>query len=446
MTVSAGSDQERSSGFILPGMFLDAMKHLNFWMLAFVIYVMGHALNGYVNEGSALTFLMRAGIIPRQPYAVAISTALLYCCLLLVLSFETESGTEFVLKLVLETVTVLCIALNTGFCYTGMFLMVFADLVRNIQNTGTRIIAIMVIGACYFFTESQLFPIWFPTVSLEDCLLYYRYDNSRILRGMLNIGQLLNTFLFIFYMISMVRVQMSENERIRELNEQLKEANIRLEEYSAKSALMAQTQERNRLAREIHDTIGHSLTGIVTGIEACLVIFDTDRGLVKEQLRAIAEVARRGMEDVRRSVRELKPDSLEKMPLDLAIEKMVDEMERSTGIHFRYDCSVSLRDTFGEDEVEVIYRTVQEGITNSIRHGRPKNIWISVSRDDNMLCISIKDDGEGCKELSKGFGLSHMEDRLRMLEGTLFCDGSDGFLLRAMIPIRWGTEVRTSDD
>ena len=239
---------------------------------------------------------------------------------------------------------------------------------------------------------------------------------------------------------------MSENERIRELNDQLKEANIRLADYSAKSALMAQTQERNRLAREIHDTIGHSLTGIVTGIEACLVIFDTDRELVKSQLRAIAEVARRGMENVRRSVRELKPDSLEKMPLDLAIEKMIDGMERSTGISFRYSCAVPLRDAFGEDEKEVIYRTVQEGITNSIRHGKATEILVGINREDNMLCISIKDNGKGCSDLNKGFGLTHMEDRLSMLEGTLYCDGNDGFLLRAMIPIRWGTEVKPGDD
>ena len=74
---------------------------------------------------------------------------------------------------------------------------------------------------------------------------------------------------------------MNENERIMMLNESLKEANIKLEEYSKSSALMAQTAERNRLAREIHDTIGHSLTGIVTGLDACLMMFDKDRDLVK---------------------------------------------------------------------------------------------------------------------------------------------------------------------
>ncbi|MCR5054536.1 MAG: sensor histidine kinase [Lachnospiraceae bacterium] len=259
-------------------------------------------------------------------------------------------------------------------------------------------------------------------------------------------GQLLNTFLFISYMIALVRIQRSENARIRVLNEQLKDANIKLEEYSKESALMAQTQERNRLAREIHDTIGHSLTGIVTGIEACIVLFDKDSELVKKQLNAIAEVARRGMEDVRRSVRALKPDGLEKLPLDLAIENMIDEMGRSTGINLTYDCSVTLRNVFGEDEEEAVFRTVQEGITNSIRHGKPENIHISVSRKDSRLKITVKDDGVGCMEPKKGFGLTHMEERINMLGGSVYYDGTDGFLLEAEIPIRWGTEVNKADD
>ena len=89
---------------------------------------------------------------------------------------------------------------------------------------------------------------------------------------------------------------------------------------------------------------------------------------------------------------------------------------------------------------------MQEGITNSVRHGRPQDIWVDINRKENKLCISIKDNGTGCKELKKGFGLSHMEDKLGMLEGALYCDGTDGFLLEAVIPIRWGTEVKAADD
>ncbi len=101
--MNAGSDPKESNSSILPGIYLDAMKHLNFWMLAFVVYVMGHALSGFVNQGSALSFLMKAEYIPGQPYAVAISTGILYCCLLLVLSLEPEPGVWYVIRLIQDT-------------------------------------------------------------------------------------------------------------------------------------------------------------------------------------------------------------------------------------------------------------------------------------------------------------------------------------------------------
>lgn len=72
-----------------------------------------------------------------------------------------------------------------------------------------------------------------------------------------------------------------------------KGANVRLEEYARESVKMTETRERNRLAREIHDTLGHALTGIITGIEACTALMDVAPEATKIQLSAIAEVARR---------------------------------------------------------------------------------------------------------------------------------------------------------
>ena len=430
----------------LPDLLVNLMMHLNFWMLLFIVFIMYHALWGYVHEGSALSFLMNSRHIPARPFESILSSGLLYACLLLLLTTETDPGIHFLLKLIAETIIVIVLSGIMSFCYMGMFLMIIANLIRRPIGRWNRNITFVLVGVCYFLLESQILSIWIPVTDFSDYLNYYGSDYAKIFQGIINVGRLFNVFLFMCYMFLIVRIQMRENERILSLNEQLRDANAKLEEYSEKSALMAQTSERNRLAREIHDTIGHSLTGIVTGIEACIMLFDTNRELVKEQLMAISEVAHRGMEDVRRSVRALKPDGLESMPLDLAIEQMIDEMRRSTGIRFHYNCVVDLRDAFGEDEAEALYRTVQEGITNSVRHGKPQDIWIMINKIDDVINIIIRDNGCGCPDLNKGFGLSHMEERLQMLDGKLYCDGNNGFLLRAEIPIRWGTEVNWNHD
>ncbi|WP_049945264.1 sensor histidine kinase [Butyrivibrio sp. AC2005] len=446
MKKTDGNNEKIKKDYRLPDMLINLMMHLNFWMLLFILFIMYHALWGYVQEGSALSFLMNSRYIPERPFESILSAGLLYACLILLLTTETDPGIHFLLKLLAETIIVIVLSRIMSFCYMGMFLMIIANLIRRPIDRWNRNIIFVLVGLCYFLLESQILSVWIPVTSLSDYLNYYRSDYSKIFQGIINVGRLMNVFLFMCYMFFMVRIQMSENERILSLNEQLRDANAKLEEYSEKSALMAQTSERNRLAREIHDTIGHSLTGIVTGIEACIMLFDTNRDLVKEQLIAISEVAHRGMEDVRRSVRALKPDGLESMPLDLAIEQMIDEMRRSTGIRFHYNCSVKLRNTFGEDEGEALYRTVQEGITNSVRHGKPEDIWILINKIEDKINIIIRDNGSGCPDLTKGFGLSHMEERLEMLDGKLFCDGKNGFLLHAEIPIRWGTEVSWSDD
>lgn len=249
-------------------------------------------------------------------------------------------------------------------------------------------------------------------------------------------------------MILLVRIHMNEKERIMHLNNQLNSANdelkyvnMQLSEYAKESEKMAKTKERNRLAREIHDTLGHSLTGIITGIEACTTLMDVAPEAAKEQLKAIAEVARQGITDVRRSVKALRPDALEKSDLSNALVTLISEMRSATSAEIEYSFETSLN-CFNEDEEDIIYRIVQECITNSIRHGKAGKIYIYISREFNLLKILIKDNGTGCAEINKGFGLHHMEERLDMLHGSLNYNGNDGFIVEAKIPIRWGTEEK----
>ena len=436
-------NKERSDNIKTPvtgqSILMESMMHLNFWILAFVLFIVSRSTSGMIHERSALSFLTQTEAIPAMPVNTIILISILYLCLILLLSITDEKGTNLVFKLCLETITVIWISELTGFSYTGMFLMVFADLMRNQMSRRDRTIAIIALGVFYLVLDSSVLNFWLRRISIDDYLIYYSADYAGLIKGVLKIGSLLNTFLFILFMLYQIRKHMNENERIMMLNESLKEANIKLEEYSKSSALMAQTAERNRLAREIHDTIGHALTGIVTGLDACLMMFDKDRDLVKTQLGAIAEVARNGMTDVRQSVKALRPDALEKLPLDEAIEKLIDEMGRSTGVNIDYHCHDKLSDAFDETEEETIYRTIQESITNAISHGNASNINIEIKRsEDNMLTIEIKDNGSGSIDFEKGFGLTHMEERLNMLGGSLYIDGSDGFTVRAQMPIRWG--------
>ena len=261
----------------------------------------------------------------------------------------------------------------------------------------------------------------------------------------------MNTLVFIIYAIVLILTEVKEKERILGLNErlntaiqELKTANQKLEEYAKESEKAAETRERNRLAREIHDTLGHSLTGIITGIDACVMLVDIAPEATKEQLKAIANVARQGVKDVRRSVKALRPDALETLDLKHALIRMMEETKHSTGVEICYEITSRLKH-FDKDEEDIIYRIVQESITNAIRHGKADRVEVRISRSFNMLNIHIRDNGIGCVNIQKGFGLHHMEERLGMLHGSLAYHGDDGFTVDAEIPIRWGTEEDSND-
>jgi len=145
------------------------------------------------------------------------------------------------------------------------------------------------------------------------------------------------------------------------------------------------------------------------------------------------------MTDVRRSVNELRPDALEHIDLLSAIHKMISQMSATSKVEITLDNSAG-RLTLGEDEEEVIYRIIQESITNSIRHGKEDKVRIWMTREYNIVTITIKDNGVGAPNIEPGFGLAHMKERLDMLGGKIHVDGSDGFCLMAEIPIRWGKE------
>ena len=95
-----------------------------------------------------------------------------------------------------------------------------------------------------------------------------------------------------------------------------------------------------------------------------------------------------------------------------------------------------------QDEEEVVYRVVQESITNAIRHGKATEIRVSISRMEEELHILITDNGIGCSNVIPGFGLHHMNERLEMLGGRLDYTGESGFTVHAVIPVRRGTGSR----
>jgi signal transduction histidine kinase len=246
-------------------------------------------------------------------------------------------------------------------------------------------------------------------------------------------------FLFFAYGVSyLARRQIEEKVRaetaILELQRSQRElelANLRLMDGSKQREQLAVTEERNRLAREIHDTLAHTLTTVIVGLEAGKKLLDIDMERAREELLKSQRLAREGLDEIRRSVRALLPRTLDEQGFIAALRGLASELGKAGA-----EVKVMV-----EEGVEVprrlelpLYRVAQESITNSTRHGCATAIIIKLYRHDSALRLEISDNGSGCSSFSEGYGIKGMRTRMAAVGGRVeFINQSPGFLVRAEV-------------
>ncbi len=330
--------------------------------------------------------------------------------------------------------------------YNGLLLLAAVDLIDVLRGRW-RYLFIGGMTFLYMLTSLDIVQSSLGLSSVTEYLEYYNPAVRHILQSVISFLSTLNLILFIAYAILLIGQRTEENAAVRELNYELERANAKLSElngqlksYASESERMAETRERNRLAREIHDTIGHALTGITAGADACIQMLDISPELARRQMELIASTAREGMNEVRRSVKALRPDALERFQITEALNKLCEDMQSSSRAEINLYIEPKVM-KLSPDEEDAVYRIVQESITNAIRHGHATKIDIAVVATSRQLTIIAQDNGSGCGYIKPGFGLRHMRERLNLLGGTLHVNGENGFQIQAKIPLRWGDEI-----
>ena len=420
---------------------------LNFSILAFYSLICASTTFRICEALGAHDFLNSVRQIPRYPWRMPVESLSLYALLCAVSIFKTVRPIErFSLRVcicVMEIALCAGIFVSVNFYYSGVALLVLADLVHYIRSNKMRLGFIVILSLMFAFGRYEIVERFTDGIAFDAYLSYY----SPMIRSWFTSAQslmvCLNILLFVLYMILLFTGQKQENERIRKLNEQLNQANDQLRDYAVNMERMTQMRERNRLAREIHDTLGHTLTGIIMAADAGLALFEVAPEEAKKRIQIVAQSARDGLTDVRRSIKELRPDALEQSTLAQALEAMVENFRLTTSARIDYfQEAAELK--LDPDEENTLYRVVQEGMTNAVRHGHADRIEIRITRTGDAVTVSIRDNGTGCPAPEEGFGLRHMRERLQMLGGTLAYgnldkkaeDGYTGFFITVCLTVR----------
>lgn len=214
----------------------------------------------------------------------------------------------------------------------------------------------------------------------------------------------------------------------------LKEKQLKLQyelEYKEKLAI---ANERNRISRELHDTLGHTLTLLITLIKSSRINIKKDPEVTEKKLVQAADIASEGLKQIRTTISGWLPEKLNSVQITSELSKLI-EFAKDAGINI--DFSV-----YGKERInapgysEVLYKICREAITNSLRHSKATKIIIILKFTQKDTQLFITDNGVGCKNIKKGFGLIGLEERVRDINGTLSygTSGNKGFNIHARIP------------
>jgi signal transduction histidine kinase len=230
-----------------------------------------------------------------------------------------------------------------------------------------------------------------------------------------------------------VKEQRAKRE-VERLVSELKDANDQLRQYADQVEELATLKERNRLAREIHDSLGHYLTVVIVQIEAAMAVFEKDREGSLDVLRKAQGLAQQGLADVRRSVVALRASPTETRSLIDSLNALIDEC-RVSGLQTEFQLVGTPRNLSPSAEL-ALYRAAQEALTNVRRHSQASVATVTLNYSTESVWLKVHDDGIGATELTKGFGLVGMHERVQNLGGEvrITTAANQGFTLEVNLP------------
>ena len=399
------------------------------------------ATNYVAAKGFSHSLLERLDAIPGSPSLIFWVSISLYGSLLLVMYYRERHPNQLSVydkATIIEILLMLVIFSVLHSSYNGLILLVFADIFYGSKEFNSSkdkkywFSFIILSFSMLLLSNYDLMSLFIKLPSLDTYIRFYPESVRLLLLFGKNFLYSLNIVVFMISLLFYILSAITERHRIEEELRMASQANRELNSYLALSEKIAEDRERKRIAREIHDTLGHALTGISAGIDAVKVLVDIDTNRAKEQLNNVSVVVRDGIRDVRGSLNKMRPGALENNTLKEALIKIIREYEAISNleIHLRYEWDNIDLDIAKED---IVFRVIQESITNSVRHGHAKTIWIELLEEESYV-MTIQDDGVGFDELHYGYGLEQMQERLMIIGGSVRFENRDGFYTHIEIP------------
>lgn len=208
---------------------------------------------------------------------------------------------------------------------------------------------------------------------------------------------------------------------------ELQDAHKRLQEYALRSEEMAIVDERNRLAREMHDTVGHRLTVASVQLEGAQRLCSRDPERAAGLVGTVREQVREALAELRATVAALRAPVEADLQLGSALRRLMDHFEEATGLTIHRVLPEEMPPLPDAHRL-ALYRAAQEALTNVQRHAGAEQVWLVLSAGDDAIALLVSDDGKGVMLAgeTEGFGLRGLRERAEQLGGELHLEPRPG--------------------
>jgi signal transduction histidine kinase len=333
------------------------------------------------------------------------------------------------------------------------------DYITKVLFTGTEIFLILITG---FFggRTARLFPFLYLILVIRSCLIF-QLPGRLVVTGLSFILFLLTlrrrfahiplsplaqerfwfftlSFVLVFglallFVLLLMNAVLSE----RQSRDKLAIANEKLRQYALRIENQATLEERNRIAREIHDSLGHSLTALNLQLETALKLWQSHPTKAQTFLTKAKELGSKALQDVRHSVSTMRSHPLQEQPLEQAIAGLAENIQRSTDV--APICQIHLSHPIPVEISTAIYRIVQESFTNICKYAQATEVKLEITMTQMSVQLKVEDNGIGfdLTQNTTGFGLQSMRDRTLALDGHFDINSApgSGCTMTASIPL-----------
>lgn len=300
-----------------------------------------------------------------------------------------------------------------NYFFHSMYILILMYLIFNYEmKAGLFFSVLLLIGASIKFIELLTIQFTFSNVSIFIFFL---------------IIQILILLVAVF-----AKVYREENQKTKVLYTELLETNRQLKAYSKEIKYLTTIEERTKIARDLHDTLGHDMTGLIMQMEMVSRLFvqnHSEQGMLL--LEDSKKSARDSLVKVRQILNTLKSES-EPEWTNTSVYELSEEFAKKT--HVKIKCIIIGERSVKPDIGITLYRVVQEALTNSVRHGLATQIYVTITYLENVLTFSIVDNGKGATNFTKGNGLNGMCERINNLKGEISFQGNKGFKIEGKLP------------